>query len=697
MIGTYPESPRWGRDGAHGPVSGGCGERRGWRGRELGDDATAEQAAVRVVQGARLPWRDGPHRLGEVEGDRPAHLLPHPAGNGRGAVAALYQNRIPRRQRVGEPVELRERHAVAEQLVPRADHDFARLGTDRDHVHRLAEPAGQTATLPDGIAREARMLPHHGAAGRHQRPRRERRRVGGQMTLEHAHIVIIRDEADLHRLDLFGGDEAEAPGDGSRLALGQVADGRQHPRHHAPVDAPEEVGLVFPGIAPAEQRAIVRDRVMAGGHVRAVERVRVVQEVAELGERVAAHARDGRAAARVLGDEVGDHVAAEAIFEIQDVVRDPELVRHEPGVGDRIEGAARTVGDGVAVAEQLHGGADHVVPFLHQDRRSDRAVDSPGHGDENPLCHLEPPPRVRNVECGMRSIRGGSSCETKRALPFRIPHSTLRIWFIPHSTLRIPHLRHRCKTADRALTFSTIFGRAAMTVSMSSSVFSLPNENRSAATPRSRGTPIAVRTCDGSTAPVEQAEPDEQAIPARARCIRSASLSVPGIDTLVTCGARRPFAALITASGTTASSRRSSSSRRAATRAANVACSRAASSTAAPDPTTPGTFAVPGRVAHCRPTPWMIASMTWRSRTTSAPMPLGAPTLWPETVKRVHATSDNETGILPKACTPSTWNGTPASRHRAANRATGWTTPISLFTHITPNTATPRASPSLST
>src|SRR3989475_8791433 len=77
-------------------------------------------------------------------------------------------------------------------------------------------------------------------------------------------------------------------------------------------------------------------------------------------------------------------------------------------------------------------------------------------------------------------------------------------------------------------------------------------------------------------------------------------------------------------------------------------------------------------------------------------MPLGAPTLWPETVKRVHATSDNETGILPKACTPSTWNGTPASRHRAASRATGWTTPISLFTHITLTTATPSASASRS-
>src|SRR5213595_606101 len=87
--------------------SGCCGERRGLRARELGDDAAAEQAAVRVVQGARLSWRDGPHRLGEVEGDRAAHLLPHPAGDGRGAVAALYQNRIPRRQRVGRSEERR--------------------------------------------------------------------------------------------------------------------------------------------------------------------------------------------------------------------------------------------------------------------------------------------------------------------------------------------------------------------------------------------------------------------------------------------------------------------------------------------------------------------------------------------------------------------------------------------------------------
>src|SRR2546430_11277290 len=36
-------------------------------------------------------------------------------------------------------------------------------------------------------------------------------------------------------------------------------------------------------------------------------------------------------------------------------------------------------------------------------------------------------------------------------------------------------------------------------------------------------------------------------------------------------------------------------------------------------------------------------------------------TLFPyTTLFRSHATSDNETGILPKACTPSTWNGVQA-------------------------------------
>ncbi len=50
---------------------------------------------------------------------------------------------------------------------------------------------------------------------------------------------------------------------------------------------------------------------------------------------------------------------------------------------------------------------------------------------------------MRNGECGMRSIKGGSNRETKLALPFRIPQSALRIWFIPHSAFHTPHLQKR--------------------------------------------------------------------------------------------------------------------------------------------------------------------------------------------------------------------------------------------------------------
>src|SRR5437762_3370247 len=233
QVATYPGTPPSDRDGAHGAS--------GLTRRELGDDTPAEQAAVRVVQGARLSRGDRSHRLGEIDGDRPARNLPHAAGHGRGPVAALHQDPIARRPRLGEPVHFAERHGVAEQLVPGADHDLARLGSYRHHVHRLAESAGEPATLPDGIAREARVLPHHRAAGGPERPRSEGGRVGGQMTLEHAHVVIVGDEADLHGLHLVGGHEAEPAGDVPRLALAERPDGGEHPGDHGPVDAPEEV------------------------------------------------------------------------------------------------------------------------------------------------------------------------------------------------------------------------------------------------------------------------------------------------------------------------------------------------------------------------------------------------------------------------------------------------------------------------
>src|SRR6266704_1572350 len=606
-------------------------------GRRLRDHAAAEQPPVGVVQRAGLPRRDRPHGLGEIEYESVARARPHPARHGGSAVTALHECGVARRQRLGEPVHLGQFHGVAEQLVPGSDHHFTRFRSDRDHVHRLTESAGEAAALSDGVAREAGVHAHDLAAGRDERAGHERGGVHREMALEDADVVVIGDEADLDRFGLVGRDEPEPPGDRAGLALGERSHGREHARHDRAVDAPQEIRLVLLRVAAAEQRAVPGDGVVARRDVGALERVGVVEEGAKLGERIAAHARNGRAAAGVLAHEVRNHVATEPVLQVQHVVRDAEPVGHVPRVADRVERAAGPVGHRVAVAEQLHGGADDVVPRLHQQGCGDGRVHAPRHGNEN-------------------------------ALP------------------------HRWSTADSCLTFSTIFGSAPITASTSSAVFSLPNEKRSAATPSSGGTPIAVSTCDGSTAPVLQAEPEEQAIPARSRCINSASLSVPGRDTLDTCGARGARAAWTTASGTTASTRRSSSSRSAAARAAKSACSRAASSTAFPSPMMPGTFSVPGRMPNCWPPPWMMASTACRSRTISAPTPLGAPILWPEIVSKVQPASASETGILPSAWTASTWSGTPAARQRAATRATGCTTPTSLFTHITLTTATPRAS-----
>src|SRR2546426_253593 len=94
-----------------------------------------------------------------------------------------------------------------------------------------------------------------------------------------------------------------------RVALRQPAHRRQQARHDGVVDAPQEVRLVLLRVAAAVQGAVPGDHVMPGGDVAAVQGVRVVEKVSELGERVTAHAGDGRPAAGVLGDEVTDHVA----------------------------------------------------------------------------------------------------------------------------------------------------------------------------------------------------------------------------------------------------------------------------------------------------------------------------------------------------------------------------------------------------
>ena len=155
---------------------------------------------------------------------------------------------------------------------------------------------------------------------------------------------------------------------------------------HRAVDAPEEVRLVLRAIEAAMQHAVVDARVVARRDPLRVDRVGLHEQIAELRERVAAHARNRRAAARVLVHEVVDDVAAERALEIEHVVRHAELLADAPRVVDRVERAARAVGQIVAVAEELHRRADDVVALLDEHRRGDRRIDAARHRDEHALA-----------------------------------------------------------------------------------------------------------------------------------------------------------------------------------------------------------------------------------------------------------------------------------------------------------------------
>jgi hypothetical protein len=72
--------------------------------------------------------------------------------------------------------------------------------------------------------------------------------------------------------------------------------------------------------------------------------------------------------------------------------------------------------------------------------------------------------------------------------------------------------------------------------SISSTVNSGLRLKRIAERSTASGTPIACSTGEGSNEPLEQAEPVEQATPARSRFISSRSAFKPGNDTLIVCG-----------------------------------------------------------------------------------------------------------------------------------------------------------------
>src|SRR5438105_9555473 len=135
-------------------------------------------------------------------------------------------------------------------------------------------------------AERAPFAIHDGAA-----PEARRR-----LPLDEACVVAVGHEADLLALRLVRRGQPARGGQAADLVLGQVADREYGARELLRGQAEQEVRLVLPPVAAAQQapppraRVAVRARVMAGGHVLDPQGARALDQALELHLRVAARA-----------------------------------------------------------------------------------------------------------------------------------------------------------------------------------------------------------------------------------------------------------------------------------------------------------------------------------------------------------------------------------------------------------------------
>src|SRR5258706_14109425 len=109
---------------------------------------------------------------------------------------------------------------------------------------------------------------------------------------------------------------------------------------------------------------------------------------------VAEAAGDGRAYGKIVGDEGADDVALQALFVIDHIVWNADVLGDAAGVVDVVElataagyllGHALVSGEAALVPE-LHGQADDVVSLSAEHGRDGGGIDSARHGYGDGLC-----------------------------------------------------------------------------------------------------------------------------------------------------------------------------------------------------------------------------------------------------------------------------------------------------------------------
>ena len=161
------------------------------------------------------------------------------------------------------------------------------------------------------------------------------------------------------------------------------------------VEPVQEVGLVLALVARAQQPPAAGRahpaRVVAGRDGARAERVRVIEERAELDLAVAQHVGVRRAAAAVLGEEDLEHPLPVLVGQVHGAERDAQRVAHRARIGEILR--RRAVAAGVVLVPVLHEHRAHRDAVRAQALQRDRRVHAAGHADHH-------------VRSGARTTRG---------------------------------------------------------------------------------------------------------------------------------------------------------------------------------------------------------------------------------------------------------------------------------------------------
>ena len=144
-------------------------------------------------------------------------------------------------------------------------------------------------------------------------------------------VVLVRHKADFLALLLFRRLQAHAPGNLACLALLQVAQRKHHMCELLLPKREQEVRLIFSCIPTPQHHcsavALLKPRVVAGGHVLRAKLPGAVDQVAKLEFLVAHHARVWRPTCLVLRRKIVDDIPLKLPRFINEIVRKVEFVR----------------------------------------------------------------------------------------------------------------------------------------------------------------------------------------------------------------------------------------------------------------------------------------------------------------------------------------------------------------------------------